>query len=109
MEAVITERCYLVSAALGSAVGLVLVVTTAIVGVRALRRGARAYLTASFRGAVWRMAGALVGVGAGLLLKPPSVAAFAVSFLMVYLTGNAILVFRFGRQLNRGGDGSGTF
>jgi hypothetical protein len=99
---------YLVSAALGSAVGLVLVVATAIVGVRALKRGARAYLSASVRGTVWRMAGALVGVGAGLLLEPPSVATFAVAFLMVYLTGNAILVLRFGRQLSRDGDGSGT-
>ena len=51
------------------------------------------------------MAGALVGVAGGLLLDPPSIATFAVSFLMVYLTGNAMLVLRFGRQLDRKDDG----
>ena len=99
---------YLVSAAMGSAIGIAIVVATAVVGMRALKRGARAYLDASVRGAIWRMAGALIGVAAGLLLEPPSIATFAVSFLMVYLTGNAMLVLRFGRQLDRKGDGSGS-
>jgi hypothetical protein len=99
---------YLISAGMGSLVGLLIVVATAIVGVRAMKRGARAYLDASVRGAVWRMAGALVGVTAGLALDPPSIATFAVSFLMVYLTGNAMLVLRFGRQLDRNQDGSGS-
>lgn len=99
---------YLISAGMGSFVGLVIVVATAIVGVRAMRRGGRAYLDASVRGTVWRMAGALVGVSSGLALDPPSIATFALSFLMVYLTGNAMLVLRFGRQLDRGKDGSGN-
>jgi uncharacterized membrane protein YfcA len=96
---------YLISAAMGSAVGLAIVVTTAVVGMRAMKRGAQAYLDASVRGSIWRMAGALVGVAGGLLLDPPSIATFAVSFLMVYLTGNAMLVLRFGRQLDRKDDG----
>ena len=106
-----------VSAGLGAMIALALAGATAVAGFRALRRGPKAYLTASVRGTLWRMAGTLVGVAAVLLLGPPSVPAFVVAFLVVYLAAHVILALRFGAVLARQGgprkegmgrDGSGA-
>jgi hypothetical protein len=91
----------LISAALGSAVGLIAMVGAAIGTVLWARRAASG-VPGALRGSGWRMAAAAAGVSAGIVLDPPSWPAFAVSFLMVYLSGNGILMLRLGRSASRG-------
>ena len=88
------------SAVMGSAVGL-LAMTTAALGrlYWSLRRSSA--VPHALRGSGWRMVGAVAGVVLGVLLDPPSWPAYAVSFLMVYLTGNGILMLRFGSGAGR--------
>jgi len=90
----------LVSAALGSAVGLIAMVAAALGGFLWARRTASA-VPATLRGSGWRMAAAAAGVVLGVLLDPPSWPAYAVSFLMVYLSGNGILMLRYGPGAGR--------
>lgn len=90
----------LVSAVLGSAVGLVAMVAAAIGGMLWARR-APSSMPWAIRGSGWRMVAAIVGVLAGVVLEPASWAAYAVSFLTVYLSGNGILMLRFGRAAGR--------
>jgi len=52
-------------------------------------------------GPAFRMAGALVGVTAGVGLKPPSVGLFVGSFLLVYVAGIAVVFFRFEGKAGR--------
>ena len=52
-------------------------------------------------GPACRMAGALVGVTAGVGLKPPSVGLFVGSFLLVYVAGIAVVFFRFDGRAGR--------
>jgi hypothetical protein len=90
----------LVSAAMGSAVGLAAMVAAALGGLIWSRWTAGA-APASLRGSGWRMVAAVAGVTLGVLLDPPSWPAYAVSFLMVYLSGNGILMLRFGPGAGR--------
>jgi len=90
----------LISAVLGSSVGLVAMVTAAIGGMLWARRAPSATPWV-LRGSGWRMIAAVVGVLAGVVLEPASWAAYAVSFLTVYLSGNGILMLRFGRVAGR--------
>lgn len=96
------------SAALGAGIAITLVLASAVMGYRALRRSPEAYLHASVRGSIWRMAGALVGTGLGLALGPTSTPVFVVTFLAVYLAGHLVLALRLGAALasRSGGDSS---
>ena len=90
----------LLSAVLGSAVGLIAMVVAAVGSMLWARRTPGA-VPPSLRGSGWRMAAAAAGVLVGWLVDPPSLPAYAVSFLMVYLSGNGILMLHFGRQAGR--------
>ena len=92
---------YAVSIAVGGAVALGTVAVTALAGVLVRGGGAGSYRAALARDAALRMAGALLGVTLGIGLGPPSVGAFVISFLMVYLLGYAVLIFGFGARAAR--------
>ena len=90
----------LVSAAMGSAVGLIAMVVAAL-GALLWARWTASGAPAALRGSGWRMVAAVAGVTLGVVLEPPSWPAYAVSFLMVYLSGNGILMLRFGPGAGR--------
>lgn len=54
----------------------------------------RSTMAAMARRTAMRMVGAATGVLAGVAIGPPSFGAFVFSFLVVFLAGNAVLVFR---------------
>jgi hypothetical protein len=93
-------KAILASAAMGSVVGLLAMVAAALGGLYWARRSGSTTPTA-LRGSGWRMVAAVAGVTLGVLLDPPSWPAYAVSFLMVYLSGNGILMLRFGPGAGR--------
>jgi len=88
------------SAVMGSAVGLLAMTTAAVAAIFWALRHPTA-VPHALRGSGWRMMAAVAGVVLGLVLDPPSWPAYAVSFLMVYLTGNGILMLRFGSGAGR--------
>ena len=82
---------------LGGAMAAGVAAVTAILGTLAARGGGVPVRAAFVTGPGLRMMGALFGVGLGVFMEPPSLAAFVIAFLAVYLAAQAVLIFRFGQ------------
>ncbi len=85
------------SAGLGALVGAGAAAGVAA-GIAAATRSARTLGGGVAAASGLRLAGAVAGITAGVLMKPPVVATFVLAFLVIYLAGQAVLIFGTGRR-----------